>query len=654
MAGALSGCATTDYVKVRSVPNNPLTQQLQLDYRKIKATDRTLQILRQNDLSDELNGPPDKLLANLQEVIELDPTAEKLYSVSELSYRAGKRVEARDPKAALDFYGASVAYAYLYLFDQRFAQLRNPYDPQFRGACELYNGALESSLRLVQKQNALLPGSSHQIESATEKFDVQVVVRSKTWRDEDFADFKFVSDYEVKGLNNQYQRYGLGVPLIAVRKRPSTPTEADVYYPEQLAFPVTAFLRLLPDENCSELRPGARHRALLELYDTMEAEEVAVGQARVPLESNLSTPLAYYLNLNHKTLEDLATYGLLRPDKEIAATGLYMLQPYQPGKIPVVMVHGLWSSPLTWTEMFNDLRSIPNIRDNYQIWYYQYPTGQPFWTSATRMRDDLARAREVFDPQRREEALDHMVLVGHSMGGLVSTLQTINSHEDFWHIESDQPFTVLQASYEEKQKLEKLFFFGANPAVQRVVTIATPHRGSSFANDTTRYLAQKFIKLPNMLGREEVVKQNPGVFRDTTLVSVKTSLDSLAPNSPILPVMLEADRPTWVKYHNVVGIAPNKGVLKYFSKNSDGVVSYDSAHRADFNSEIIVSADHSNVHRHPLAVLEVRRILLEHLNDVRAQQQRPANSPYQHVEQVHMIAPAPGSAPLAGASPGRP
>jgi hypothetical protein len=33
---------------------------------------------------------------------------------------------------------------------------------------------------------------------------------------------------------------------------------------------------------------------------------------------------------------------------------------------------------------------------------------------------------------------------------------------------------------------------------------------------------------------------------------------------------------------------------------------------------VIVPADHMNVHRHPLAVLEVRRILLEHLHDLQA------------------------------------
>ena len=76
-----------------------------------------------------------------------------------------------------------------------------------------------------------------------------------------------------------------------------------------------------------------------------------------------------------------------------------MVEPYDPAKIPVVMVHGLWSSPLTWMEMFNDLRAFPEIRDQFQFWFYLYPTGQPFWISAAEMRKDLEVLHNTLDPR---------------------------------------------------------------------------------------------------------------------------------------------------------------------------------------------------------------------------------------------------------------
>ena len=108
--------------------------------------------------------------------------------------------------------------AYHYLFDERFGRFRNPYDPEFRGACDLYNGALESALRIIKKQGELVPGSTHTIQTANQTVEATIVLRGNGWRAEDFDGFRFVSDYEIRGLQNQYHTYGLGVPLIAVRK----------------------------------------------------------------------------------------------------------------------------------------------------------------------------------------------------------------------------------------------------------------------------------------------------------------------------------------------------------------------------------------------------------------------------------------------------
>ena len=108
----------------------------------------------------------------------------------------------------------------------------------------------------------------------------------------------------------------------------------------------------------------------------------------------------------------------------------------------------------------------------------------------------------------------------------------------------------------------------------------------------------------------------------TSLLSIDTSIDSLSPHSPIFPVMLAAPRPPWVKYHSIVGVLPKDSWLAKVTAEGDGVV----PRRAHFDgavSEITVAADHTTVHTHPAAVLEVRRILLEHLAELEG---RPADS----------------------------
>ncbi len=158
VASCLAGCASTSWVDVRKQPRNVLATQLTMatsDPSHLSA--RTMLLLRRYDLVSELEGDPLTLLKQLREIFNREPTADKLYSLAELAYWSGQKAELTHPQKALDLYGSAVLHSYLYLFDDRFAYLRNPYDPEFRGACDLYNGALESALRNIKRAGQLRP-----------------------------------------------------------------------------------------------------------------------------------------------------------------------------------------------------------------------------------------------------------------------------------------------------------------------------------------------------------------------------------------------------------------------------------------------------------------------------------------------------------------
>lgn len=613
-----SGCSQ-QYVRLRKVPRNPLEGPLNLLSRGgPKPTSRTEMLLRRYDLLETQEKTPQIALTSLKQQVTQEPTSDKVYSVAELAYIDAKRQQdAGKIKEALDLYGAAVAYSYSYLFEPGLDRFRNPYDPQFRRACDLYNSSLEGALRIAVKQGKIKPGKAHTIETASQKFRLDIEVKGP-WHPEDLSHLEFVSEYEiVGGLTNLHHTYGLGVPLIAVRGKHDGEDIAEKYYPPGLSFPVTAFLRVAED---SHPETNGVHHCVLELHDPLRATHLSVGNRLVPLETDLTTPLAYFLSNPAFQATDISTVGLLRPGglTQAKIKGMYMVEPFDPNKIPVVMVHGLWSNPTTWMEMFNDLRSYPEIRARYQFWFYLYPTGQPFWVSAAQMRDHLADVRQKLDPGGQNANLDQMVLVGHSMGGLVSKLQTLESGDDFWHILSDQPISELNASDEDREKLARVVYFHPNPSVKRVITIGTPHRGSDFANKYTTLFISRFILLPEMLTEltNKLVLSNPGFFKNKELLTTTTSIDSLAPSDPIFPVMISAQKGSGVKYHNIIGRIRREDFLTKLAEDGDGIVSYKSAHLDDVTSEVIVTADHISVHRHPLATLEVRRILLEHLNDV--------------------------------------
>lgn len=647
---ATPGCASTStkWVTLRSTPRNPLTETLGLVAKQgPKPTERTLQLLRRYDLEKKLGDKPE-LLADLNAINRREPNRENLYALAEIAYVGAKRADAaHDSAAALELYGSSVLYAYEYLFAGGYPTASNQYDPQFRRACDLYNAALEGTLRIAQTEGPLQPGSSRVIKTCVHQCEIEIKLKSRGWHAADFNRVEFVSDYEVNGLRNHYHNFGLGVPLIAVRKPHDHPDPAEQFYPPDLSFAVTAFMRVdpmlggqspevLPASTAAGAsasdqvaldeagQPQRKLRAVLELYDPLDTTHIDAGGVNVPLETDLSTPLAY--NLSQPALDDskLSTVGLLTPEKVQKVSGLYMLEPYRDDRIPVVMVHGLWSSPVTWMEMFNDLRSDPVIREHYQFWFYLYPSGQPFWQSAAEMREDLVQMRAKLDPQRRSPALDQTVLVGHSMGGLVSKLQTVDSGNEFWRTLTDKPFTELQADPEIRDQMASTFFFDPNPSVRRVVTIGTPHRGSEFSNDFTKWLGRKLIHVPTTLmnGRTELATRNPDYFRPTAPINITNSIDSLSPKSTFLPVLLEAPAGPWVKYHNIVGQAPREGVTNkvsmWLSGEGDGVVSLASAQLDGAASQIVVPADHMTVHRHPQSILEVRRILMQHVAELQA------------------------------------
>jgi pimeloyl-ACP methyl ester carboxylesterase len=619
LLAVLVGCGSNQYIVPRKAPFDPLSKLgLAAWMEEDEPSERTQKIVRRYDL-ERLDSK--ERLEKLEEEIAKEPLADKLCAYAELSYLAGKLAERQERvNQAVDLYAASVAHAYWFLFDPQYDRSRNPYDPQFRGACDIYNGSLEGLLRYAKITEKLKPGETFTFDTDSQHYEVEVVSRG-AWHEDDFEGFEFVSGYDIKNLANRHHTYGLGVPLIAVRRAHSDMEPAEKYYPPGLSFAVTAFLQVTTPLGGIRQEGQPKH-CVLELYDPLPSKDIDLVGRRVPLETDLTTPLAFFLaNKQFQEQKNISTAAFFEVDSAKALQGMFMVEPFDPKKIPVLMVHGLWSSPVTWMDMFNDLRSFPEIREQYQFWFYLYPTGQPFWIAARQLREDLANVRQTVDPQHKSIALDQMVLVGHSMGGLVSKLQTVDSGDEYWKLLTDQPFSELKADDETRERLAGTVFFHPNPSIRSVVTIGTPHRGSDFANDYTRWLGRKFIKLPAIMvnATQGLTRSNPGFFKNTDLLTISTSIDSLAPTSPVLPLVLNSPTAPWTKYHNVVGVAENEGIVSSFGVGGDGIVTYESAHLDNVASEVSVAADHLNIHRHPRTILHVRQVLLDHRDQMLAE-----------------------------------
>jgi hypothetical protein len=336
--------------------------------------------------------------------------------------------------------------------------------------------------------------------------------------------------------------------------------------------------------------------ARLRLIDPRNRDTVEIGNERFSLASNFSAPLVSYGRLNETWL---GFVNMIRGQSMRNTRGLVLFEPYDPDRIPVIFVHGLLSSKYIWRTTALALLQDPEVRRRYQFWAFSYPTGNPISFSALRLREDLAFAQERF-------GLKHgVVLVGHSMGGLLCRMQVTNSGRAIWNEAFGPKAQELYSQVSDNSRAKRALIFQANPAIKRVIFVATPHRGSRIASGGIGAIAIQLISLPFEVLEEipDVIAhalRHQGQYRRTI---VPTSIQGLSPDSPLLHAL---DRlPIEALHHSIIGDRGRGDT----PNSSDGVVPYWSSHLSSAESEKIVPAGHGAM-ADPEAVAEIRRILL--------------------------------------------
>jgi pimeloyl-ACP methyl ester carboxylesterase len=348
----------------------------------------------------------------------------------------------------------------------------------------------------------------------------------------------------------------------------------------------------------------SRRKCEVEFIDPLATETTNVSVRAMRTAADFTAPIAVALSREHP--EKMGGPALLHPDKFADKARLIQIQPYDPKKIPVLFIHGLQVTPVTWTPMLNALWADAVLRRNYQAWVFNYPTGFPIPYSAMLLRRQLEALDKVF-PNHRP-----IVLVGHSMGGILSRLMISDSRGDtFWRDFFGRPPSETKVSPESMALLKEALIFKPRRDVARVIFISTPHRGSVIAQGPIGRIASslihapmEFVKLSPEIMQASVAQEEPGMLR---LKRMPNSIDTLAPNDPFVKFMNTLPLNRRVPYHSIIGDR-GRGETP---NSSDGVVPYWSSHLDGAESERIVPSDHG-ANQNPEAIAEVIRILKEH------------------------------------------
>lgn len=589
-----------------------------------RQSDTSRLVLHRFDLEKKFRKDPVGTLQYLHEQACADKRRDVFFALAELNYlyaeKLHRSVKHGAPQKAPDYFLASAIYSWLYLLGDGPEPPPGPFDRRFSLACDLYNRAVARGFATPSRTNAVVILGDSVRDLGPGRVIVRFSKPAFRWSLEEIEEFLPADEYLLRGLTVRDRQSGLGAPLIAVGK-----TIDQQRFPRR--FPATLFLRVTND-----VRAWCRGdlQVSLELYSTYDENKVEVAGRTLPLEGDTTAPLAY--SMNDSQVWALGSDQFFSPEEKIKSN-IYFTQPYQPGRIPVIFVHGTMSSPVWWAEMWNTLRADHELRDRCQFWNFIYNSGKPFTKSAADLRQTIERKIRQLDPTGQDPALRQMVVIGHSQGGLLTKLTATDTGDQLWRAASDKDFATLPMKLEDLEMLRGYFFFQPVPSVTRVVFISTPHRGSYLAVSLVRDLARRFMSLPaDTLTLTEKFLQADG--REPVPSAVRkaapTSLDQMSPKNKMLLKLAEIPVAPGVKSHSIIAIKgdgpPEKG--------GDGVVKYTSAHVPYADTEFIVRSGHSCQDKPP-TIEEVRRILLEHLADlppaVKNQQssvlRHPATSP---------------------------
>ena len=275
-----------------------------------------------------------------------------------------------------------------------------------------------------------------------------------------------------------------------------------------------------------------------------------------------------------------------------------------------MFVHGLWSNPCSWAPLIESLEADPGLRERYQFWTFGYSTGDPLPYSASLMRDDLVAVRHKFDPNGSDRAFDQMVIVGHSMGGLLAKMMVQETGDRLWRIVSDRPADELVGDPKDVTLFRSVLLYKPRPEVRRVIFIATPHRGSPVDRGPVGRIGSRLIRLPDPLQASYnrlIARNRPDFFNERFRKGLPTSVDELEWQSPILMRLDQLGLVPGTRAHSIIAVQHDPPT----ATGGDGIVPYESAHLDGAASERLVSSGHLCQDK-PAVIREVRRILLEH------------------------------------------
>lgn len=461
-----------------------------------------------------------------------------------------------------------------------------------RDALDLYNRAVETLI--LNSREAVASGESRVVNTPAGPVAMEITFPRRYGAG--YFDRLIPADrITVRGFRHRARVGELGVALVGERDRtPAREVEMDLQPPDRGVYvALGSVLRFEPT------------RAVLEIIDSTRTSAAVIEGSSLPLSADFTAPYAIaFSGINDLWL---GIRGLLNVGAWESSAGVYLTEPFDPERIPVLFIHGLSSSPLVWRNVVSSTMLDPKVREHCQFWYAYYPTGAPVVQSAAWIRDAIAQIRSKHDPGGRSVPSRNLAIVGYSMGGTIARILSTDIGDRLWDQISRRPFDSVKLSADDRAELRSWLFWKPVPGVRQVIFIATPHRGTAMADASFAHLGSRLVRLPgDLLNFQMRVFSAIGDVFDGDLPKMQAvnGINSLSSQSPLYAALETAPFAPGVRVHSIIGDR-GRGDSPH---SSDGIVPYSSSHLAIAESELIVPTGH-DAQAHPATEAEIRRIL---------------------------------------------
>jgi pimeloyl-ACP methyl ester carboxylesterase len=558
----------------------------------------TANVLFRWDLVERFDDDPEGAIAALhQAIVKRGTSRGVLFALAELSFRHA------DTSGERSYYLAAAIYSYAFLFPADAAKVPDPLDPRLRLAADLYNLGLTKGFQSADGSEVELRGGSFELPFGV--LNVSFDPKNLTWGSRTLSHFVAVAELQVHGLPSRYRQPGIGAPLAASTQPLVIENGFADFVEPWVKVPVTALLRF--DAVQRQIGQGLVQGTLT--IESAGEDTTEIEGREVPLEAETTASLAYTMAESPLWAQELEGFlngvGVVDQKSQLAA-----LSPYKPGRIPVVFVHGTASSAARWAQMINELSNDRHLRGRYQFWLFSYDTGNPIAYSAMLLRESLRAAVAKLDPQGRDPALQRIVVIGHSQGGLLTKMTAVESGDGFWRTVSKAPFDRDSYSPKTRDLVERMVFVHPLPFVKRVIFVSTPQHGSYFAGNRISHFIARFITFPlDMVHMaNDLVLRNQETMAFVSLKRLPTAVDNMTPGNPFIVALAAMPVAPGVHAHSIIAVQGDGPQ----EDGDDGIVNYQSAHIEPVDSEFVVRSSHSS-QDNPHTIEEVRRILREHL-----------------------------------------